>query len=288
MRHTRFFRRRRPRGDDTQIAVHLHGIGIDDRAAELFGKLERQRRLAAGGRPGNQDGGWFLHGLEAARVPLVQSPRRRLRRGLLDQRSDRAGLMMGHAPRTIDAPEQVGGGQRRPADKFHAQHAGLVADDHHGFVARLDAFLVRIAQNFAVGFQNRLPADRAQAIPGECRTRCLPPRYGSSRRNRHARKRDNRPRWRPELQPRRSCSVTCRNCQPKSIGKMFQVCYALAARGWPCDKHRHPLATRRSSCRSLSHFVHFVPRPTAPRRSWRRPTTCSRAVRRANAPRASR
>ena len=51
MRHARLLRRRRPRGDDAQIAIDLHGIGIDDDAAELLRQRERQRRLAAGGRP---------------------------------------------------------------------------------------------------------------------------------------------------------------------------------------------------------------------------------------------
>src|SRR5450759_3627494 len=92
--------------------------------------------------------------------PLVQPPRRRLQNGFLDQRGDRAGLMMRHPPRAIDAPEQVGRGQRRPADEFHAKHASFLACDHHGLVARVDPFLVRIAQNFAVGFQDRLPADQ--------------------------------------------------------------------------------------------------------------------------------
>ena len=51
MRNARFLRRRRTRGDDAQIAIHLHGVGIDDAAAELFRQGQRQRRLAAGGRP---------------------------------------------------------------------------------------------------------------------------------------------------------------------------------------------------------------------------------------------
>src|SRR5215470_11599623 len=50
MRHPRFLRRRRARREDAQIAIDLHGIGIDDRAAERLGQHERQRRLAARGR----------------------------------------------------------------------------------------------------------------------------------------------------------------------------------------------------------------------------------------------
>ncbi len=38
------------RGDDREIAIDLHGIGVDDDAAETFGDGERQRRLAARGR----------------------------------------------------------------------------------------------------------------------------------------------------------------------------------------------------------------------------------------------
>ena len=56
MRHARFLLRRRPRGDDAQIAVDLHGIGIDDDAAGSFSKRQRQRRLAAGGRPCDKQG----------------------------------------------------------------------------------------------------------------------------------------------------------------------------------------------------------------------------------------
>src|ERR1035437_4380087 len=62
--------------------------------------------------------------------PLVQPPRRRLRNRFLDQRGDRAGLMVRHPPPAIGAPEQVGRSLRRPADEFHAKYAGFVACDH--------------------------------------------------------------------------------------------------------------------------------------------------------------
>jgi hypothetical protein len=45
-----FLLRRWARGDDAQIAIDLHGIGIDDGAVELFRQRQGQRRLAAGGR----------------------------------------------------------------------------------------------------------------------------------------------------------------------------------------------------------------------------------------------
>jgi len=51
MGDARLLRRRRTRRDDAQIAVDLHGIGIDDAAAKLLGQRQRQRRLAARGRP---------------------------------------------------------------------------------------------------------------------------------------------------------------------------------------------------------------------------------------------
>jgi len=60
----RLFRRRRTRRDDAQIAVDLHGIGIDDRPAVLFGQRQRQRRLAAGSGAGNEDDLWFAHGVD--------------------------------------------------------------------------------------------------------------------------------------------------------------------------------------------------------------------------------
>src|SRR5207248_4823513 len=50
MRHARFLRRRRARRENAQVAIDLHGIGIDDRAAERLGQGKRQRRLAARGR----------------------------------------------------------------------------------------------------------------------------------------------------------------------------------------------------------------------------------------------
>ena len=58
----------RPGGDDAQVAIHLHGIGIDDRAAVLLRERERQRRLAACGRSGNEDDARFTHVVDVAPV----------------------------------------------------------------------------------------------------------------------------------------------------------------------------------------------------------------------------
>jgi phosphoserine phosphatase len=43
-----------PRGDNLEIAVDLHRIGIDDGAAEALRKRKRERRLATRGRPCNK------------------------------------------------------------------------------------------------------------------------------------------------------------------------------------------------------------------------------------------
>ena len=51
VRHPRLLLRRRPRRDDAQVAIDLHRIRIDDRAADLARQRQRQRRLAARGRP---------------------------------------------------------------------------------------------------------------------------------------------------------------------------------------------------------------------------------------------
>ena len=51
VRNARLVVRRRPRGNDAQVAIDLHGIRIDDDAAAFFGQRQRQRRLAAGRRP---------------------------------------------------------------------------------------------------------------------------------------------------------------------------------------------------------------------------------------------
>ena len=55
MRHARLLGRGRARGDDAQVAIDLHEIGIDDGTAELRRQRKRQRRLAARGRSGDED-----------------------------------------------------------------------------------------------------------------------------------------------------------------------------------------------------------------------------------------
>src|SRR5438105_3726210 len=47
---------RRPRGENPDVAIYLHRIGIDDDAAGFLRKLKRKRRLAAGGRPCDKHG----------------------------------------------------------------------------------------------------------------------------------------------------------------------------------------------------------------------------------------
>ena len=60
MRHEGFLLARRPRRDDTQIAVYLHRIGIDNRAAQLFGKRQSQYRFTATSRARNKNDAWLL------------------------------------------------------------------------------------------------------------------------------------------------------------------------------------------------------------------------------------
>ena len=61
---------RRPRRDDAEIAIDLHGIGVDDDAAGLLRQFERQGRLAAGGRPCDK------HGLAQIKRIRLHVPRR--------------------------------------------------------------------------------------------------------------------------------------------------------------------------------------------------------------------
>ena len=56
VRHARFLLRRRAGGEDAQLAIHLHGVGVDDGAAQALGQRQGERGLAAGGRAGNQHG----------------------------------------------------------------------------------------------------------------------------------------------------------------------------------------------------------------------------------------
>src|SRR5262245_63652469 len=56
MGYARLLLRSRAGGEDAQVAIDLHGIGVDDRAAERFRHRQSQRRLAARGRSCDQDG----------------------------------------------------------------------------------------------------------------------------------------------------------------------------------------------------------------------------------------
>jgi phosphoserine phosphatase len=47
---------RRPRGEDREVAIYLHRVGIDDHAAGFLRQCKRERRLAAGGRPCDKHG----------------------------------------------------------------------------------------------------------------------------------------------------------------------------------------------------------------------------------------
>ena len=56
MRRTRLVLFHRPRGQNPQIAIDLHGIDVDDHAARCFSQFKRKRRLAAGGRSCDKHG----------------------------------------------------------------------------------------------------------------------------------------------------------------------------------------------------------------------------------------
>ena len=61
MRHPQLLCCRRSRRDDAQIPIDLHGIGIDDGAAQLLGERKRNGRLAARSRSGDENGVGFAH-----------------------------------------------------------------------------------------------------------------------------------------------------------------------------------------------------------------------------------
>src|SRR3974377_1371463 len=71
MRRPRLLRGRRPRRDDEQGAVDVHGIGVDDHTAESLGERQRQRRLAARRRTCNEDR--LRHVVDRLHVPLTGS-----------------------------------------------------------------------------------------------------------------------------------------------------------------------------------------------------------------------
>ncbi len=55
VRRPRFVRGRGPRGQHPRVAVDLHAVGVDDGAGEGLRHGHGQRRLAAAGRPGDDD-----------------------------------------------------------------------------------------------------------------------------------------------------------------------------------------------------------------------------------------
>jgi hypothetical protein len=67
MRDALLFLGGRTRGQDAQLAVHLHRVGVDDGAADAFGDGQRQGGFAAGGWAGDQQGRWIVDGFLVGR-----------------------------------------------------------------------------------------------------------------------------------------------------------------------------------------------------------------------------
>src|SRR5260221_11628373 len=61
MRRTRDLGRCRARRQDLELAINLHGVGIDQRAVELLGERQGQPRFAARGRAGDHEHGAPVH-----------------------------------------------------------------------------------------------------------------------------------------------------------------------------------------------------------------------------------
>jgi phosphoserine phosphatase len=100
VRHTRFLFGRRPGGEDAKLAIKLHGVGIDDRAAEPFGEDCGKRRFARCGGAGDDDGSAGIGvgvGLRLAWFrPRCQGQRRIRMTHMLTLIADRrAGLLSG-------------------------------------------------------------------------------------------------------------------------------------------------------------------------------------------------
>ena len=57
VRHPRELSRTWPRGQHRQIAIDLHAVSVDHAALEFFGRGNRQPRLSARGRAGDQEDG---------------------------------------------------------------------------------------------------------------------------------------------------------------------------------------------------------------------------------------
>ncbi len=61
VRNPRHFSPTGPRRNDSQVAIDLHRIGVDHNAADPLGERERERRLAARGRPCDKHRDFVLH-----------------------------------------------------------------------------------------------------------------------------------------------------------------------------------------------------------------------------------
>jgi hypothetical protein len=57
MRRPRLLGWARSRGENAQVAIRLQRVGVDDRAAVVFGQRQREGRFPARGRPGDDDDG---------------------------------------------------------------------------------------------------------------------------------------------------------------------------------------------------------------------------------------
>src|SRR5262245_39454933 len=71
------------RRKDTEIAIDLQAVGVDDRPAECIGQLQRERRFAAGRRAGDDEDRLLLvagrlsgvGGLMSMVLTLIAGPR---------------------------------------------------------------------------------------------------------------------------------------------------------------------------------------------------------------------
>ena len=66
--HAGFLLRRRAGGQDAHFRIHLHGVGVDDGAAEALGQIEGQRRLAACGGASDENGVGERHAASVWRI----------------------------------------------------------------------------------------------------------------------------------------------------------------------------------------------------------------------------
>src|SRR5688572_27868104 len=109
--------------DDAQIAIDLHGVGIDDGAIEPLGKRQRQRRLAARGRPCNK------HRINMTHVATLIAPDGALDNSVVDRARKALGQTdapVWRAPATaVDVPFQAAKAGRTIAEELRALLGGL-------------------------------------------------------------------------------------------------------------------------------------------------------------------